>query len=255
VKIARVAILPLVVMFVVPAGLRSQTPPDTPGQALEAMPKDLEARLALSALPPYLRPDATVFVLDPAKGYIEDRHGSNNFTCFVERTDWVREDYRNDLFIPECFDAEGTKTIVPVSFDVAQLRAQGKLDPHQLKQEIAKRFKEGAYHSPARPGISYMLSPVQRLYGGSNSRTVHFVNMPHYMFYAPNLTSEDVGGGPIMGQYPYLVNPGPHAYVIVNAGETEKAQINHNEQALWQDLCKYRQYFCQVQDSTKNQDH
>ena len=31
--------------------------------------------------------------------------------------------YRNDLFIPECFDAEGTRTIVLVSFDVARIRA------------------------------------------------------------------------------------------------------------------------------------
>jgi hypothetical protein len=29
-----------------------------------------------------------------------------------------------------------------------------------------------------------------------------------------------------MGRYPYLVNPGPHAYMIVNVGETEKAQIS-----------------------------
>jgi len=79
--------------------------------------------------------------------------------------------------------------------------------------------------------------------------------MPHYMFYAPNLTSKDVGGGPIMGQYPYLVNPGPQAYVIVNVGETEKAQINHNEQLLWQDRCKYRQFFCQSPDATKSQNH
>ena len=94
---------------------------------LEAMPKDLEVRLALSALPPYLRSDATVYVLDPAKGYTAEQRGTNDFTCFVERTDWVRADFRNDLFIPECFDAEGTRTIVPVSFDVARLRAEGKL--------------------------------------------------------------------------------------------------------------------------------
>jgi hypothetical protein len=52
-----------------------------------------------------------------------------------------------------------------------------------------------------------MPSRVQRLYGGPSSKTVRFVNMPHYMFYAPNLTSEELGGGPVMGLYPYLVNP------------------------------------------------
>src|SRR5262252_9067007 len=114
----------------------------------EAMPKDPEVRLALSALPPYLRSDATVYVLDPAKGYAAEQKATNDFTCLVERTDWVRADFRNDLFIPECFDAEGTRTIVPVAFDVARLRAEGKLTPEQLKEEISRRFRDGTYRSP-----------------------------------------------------------------------------------------------------------
>jgi hypothetical protein len=218
-------------------------------EALEPLPRELEVKLALSALPPYLRSDPTVYILDPAKGYVLERQGKNEFTCFVERTDWVREDYRNDLFIPECFDAEGTRTIVPVSFDVAKLRAEGKLRPQELKKEISRRFADGVYRSPGRPGISYMLSPVQRLYGGPSSKTVHFVNMPHYMFYAPNLTSKDIGGGPVMGQYPYLINSGPHAYMVVNVGEAEKAQINRESQDLLKELCAYRSYFCEAEAS------
>ena len=114
----------------------------------------------------------------------------------------------------------------------------------QLKDETTRRFTEGIYHSPVRPGVSYMLSPIQRLYGGPNSRDTKTVNMPHYMFYAPNLTSADVGGGPVMGRYPYLVNPGPHAYIIVNVGEAEKAQINREERDLLKKVCSYRSGFC-----------
>ena len=225
------------------------------GSGLDAIPRQLEVKLALSALPPYLREEATVYVLDPTKGYVLERKGSNDFTCFVERTDWVRADFRKDLFIPECFDAEGTKTIVPVSFDVARLRAEGKLTAQQLKEEIARRFRDGKYRSPARPGISYMLSPFQRLYGGPGSLETKTVNMPHFMFYAPNLTSKDVGGGPVMGRYPYLINPGPHAYMIVNVGETEKAQINQEERDLLNELCVYRSDFCVDEPSTKGRDH
>ena len=239
----------------VPSTLYGQNSVGSSGSALEPLPRELEVRLALSALPPYLRSDATVYVLDPAKGYISERQGNNNFTCFVERTDWVREDFRNDLVIPECFDEEGTRTIVPVSFDVARLRAEGKLTPQELKNEISQRFKDGTYHSPARPGISYMLSPVQRLYGGASSKAVHFVNMPHYMFYAPNLSSKDVGGGPVMGQYPYLINAGPHAYIILNVGETEKAQITRESQNLLRELCAHRSYFCADGASAKHSDH
>ncbi len=222
----------------------AQQTPSAGGNSLQPLPQELEINLALSALPPYLRAEASVYGLDPAKGYALARHGANGFTCFVERTDWVRADFRNDLLIPECFDAEGTKTIVPVSLDVARLRAEGKLTPEQLKEEIVRRFADGTYHSPARPGISYMLSPIQRLYGGPHSKNTRTVNMPHYMFYAPNLTSADIGGGPVMGRYPYLINPGPHAYIIVNVGEAEKVQINEEERGLLKEVCSYRSDFC-----------
>jgi len=229
----------------------TQVTAGTNGNLLEPLPRDLEVTLALSALPPYLRAEASVYVLDPAKGYALERQGMNGFTCFVERTDFVRDDYRNDLLIPECFDAEGTRTIIPVSFDVARLRAEGKLSPQEVKKEIVRRFQDGVYQSPARPGISYMLSPIQRLYGGPESKATKTMNMPHYMFYAPNLMSKDVGGGPIMGPYPYLVNPGPHAYIIVNVGEAEKAQINREERDLLKEVCSYRSDFCIDKGSRK----
>lgn len=48
----------------------------SPLPKLERMPKALEVRFALSALPPHLRDAATSYVLDPDKGYILDRKGS-----------------------------------------------------------------------------------------------------------------------------------------------------------------------------------
>lgn len=79
--------------------------------------------------------------------------------------------------------------------------------------------------------------------------------MPHYMFYAPNLTKNDIGGGPVMGRYPYLVNPGPHAYMIVNVGETEKAQINREERELLEEVCACRSDFCLDGMPVKGQAH
>ena len=213
-------------------------------QVLDPLPRELEVRWALSAIPQYLRLDTTVYVLDPAHGYVLAHQGANGFNCFVERTDYVREDYRKDLIYPLCFDPEGSKTIMPVSFDVARIRADGKVSPSALHQEIIRKFKDGIYRSPARPGISYMLSPVTRLYGGPGSNETRLMNLPHYMFYAPNLTSKDFGGGPPLGPYPYLINAGPHAYMIVNVGETEKAQINRESEDLIKDLCAYRSDLC-----------
>ena len=38
-----------------------------PGQAVEKMPAELETQFALSALPPALRDQATVYLLDPGR--------------------------------------------------------------------------------------------------------------------------------------------------------------------------------------------
>ena len=53
---------------------------------LEPLPRDLEIQLALSALPPHLRDNATVYVLNPDKGFEIARKGTNGFDAFVART-------------------------------------------------------------------------------------------------------------------------------------------------------------------------
>jgi hypothetical protein len=52
-----------------------QTPEVT--NKIEPLPRDLEIQLALSALPPHLRENATVYVLNPAKGFEVARKGTN----------------------------------------------------------------------------------------------------------------------------------------------------------------------------------
>jgi len=131
---------------------------------LKKMPKDLEERYALSALPPHLRAGATVYLLDPATGYMLDRKGTKGFSCFVERTEQERADFRNDVYAAICFDAEGSEKIMPVWMDAAKMRAEGKLSPMEVKQEIARRYEDGTYRPPSRAGISYMIAPLMRTY-------------------------------------------------------------------------------------------
>jgi len=211
---------------------------------VSALPKSLEVHLALAAAPPHLRSEATVFVLDPAKGYVLERQGKNGFTCYVQRTDYMREDYGDSYLSPECQDAEGAKSIARVEFDIERLRAEGKLTPAELKQEVLRGFQAGVYHSPARPGIAYMLCLVVRLYGGPGSRKTVTMNMPHYMLFMPNLKGDDVGAGPVMGPYPYFINSGPMGYLILNVGQAEKAQINQDSQDLFKEACAYRSELC-----------
>src|SRR6266699_1995778 len=58
----------------------------SPRNAIEPLPRDLEIQLALSALPPHLRDAATVYVLNPARGFEVARPGTNGFHAFVART-------------------------------------------------------------------------------------------------------------------------------------------------------------------------
>jgi hypothetical protein len=44
---------------------------------MQALPPDLEMQLALSALPPHLRENASVYILNPALGFELARKGTN----------------------------------------------------------------------------------------------------------------------------------------------------------------------------------
>ena len=110
-----------------------------PGTTIDRMPEQLETRFALSALPPALRDKATVFLLDPAKGYQLSRQGTNGLTCLVQRTAWEMADFRNDIYVPLCYDAVGTKAHLRVMMDADALRAQG-MGADALK---AENFSKG----------------------------------------------------------------------------------------------------------------
>ena len=102
---------------------------------LEQMPPKLETHYALSALPPAMRDQATVYLLDPKSGYQMKRQGTSGVTCLVEGTAWEQADFRNDIYVPLCYDAAGSKTYLKVIMDVAALRIQG-LSPAALKADF-----------------------------------------------------------------------------------------------------------------------
>lgn len=75
-------------------------------------------------------------------------------TCVVERTVWELADFRNDIYIPLCYDAVGTKAHLKVIMDTATLRSQG-MSPAALKAEIEKRYENKTYKAPEKAGLSY----------------------------------------------------------------------------------------------------
>src|SRR5580692_2616800 len=180
------------------------------GWLLDKMPADLERDYALSALPPDLRKGASVYLLDPAKGYYLASKGSNGFVTFVARTEWEWSEFRQDLFAPTSYDAEGARVIFPVYQDVAAMRASGKFTALQIRNRVMDRIRKGIYKAP-KGGISYMLAPIMRWYvGGPDQYTVETMNMPHFMPYEPFLTNEGVSA--IAGGHsgpPYVGNAAP----------------------------------------------
>jgi hypothetical protein len=216
------------------------------------MPVDLETDYALSALPPHLRNDATVYLLDPQKGYYVARQGSNGYICFISRTEWEWAEFRNDLFAPISYDAEGARSIFPFYMAVAAMRASGKYQAEQIRDSIMNRIITGVYKAPSKPGISYMLAPVMRVYPGTpDIKEPITISMPHYMLYAPYLTDENARykqgteglilanpGNSILGD-----GKGPYGYVIVPASETEKAIIVEDGRDLLKRLVAYKTYF------------
>jgi hypothetical protein len=183
------------------------------------LPRALEIELALSAAPKHLRDDATVWVLDKS-GYAIARKGGNAFTCVVSRR-------AGDLF-PVCWDAEGTRSLLPLEVEDAQLRLSGKSGA-EIEAIVTERFKSGQYHAPSRAGVAFMLSPMRYRIDehGSVTRTT---SNPHLMFYAPNLTDADIGGA--RGAFVFINRVGPDGMMIVPVGQKEREAIVSDAQSL-----------------------
>lgn len=242
-----VFLLLLIIVIAVPVESPAQK---TVSWRVEKMPTDLETNFALSSLPAHVRGNATVYLLDPEKGYYIARQGTNGYSCFVLRTDWQLGEFPQDFACAISYDAEGTKTIFPVYADVEAMRASGNFTAAQVKDSIAARFKRGYYRAPSKPGLSYMLAPVMRAYtqpGDPNS--LASFSMPHYMFYAPYFTANDIGGNSTSNGPTVLGNgEDPHTYIILPAGQMEKAKIMEEDQNLYKQLVAYRSYFAVKQD-------
>jgi hypothetical protein len=216
---------------------------------IEAMPAALETRFALSAVPPALRDQATVYLLDPKKGYRISKQGTSGIVCLVARTQWQDAEFRDDMFVPLCYDDAGAKTHFKVDRDTAALRAQGT-SPAALKAEVEKRYRDKTYTAPVRPGLSYMIAPVFRAPGPPDMK-MHTMAMPHLMFYAPGMTNEDIGAHPDLAnhaslQWPFIDRQGnaEHSYIIQMIGEAEKAKLLADEKPLLDDLCAWRDVLC-----------
>ncbi len=240
--------------------------PSSATNRIEPLPRDLEIQLALSALPPHLRDNATVYVLNPDKGFEVARKGTNGFHAFVARTGddsfrgtWPLREYRDDILYPISFDEAGAKAQMRVFFDAAEMQAKGT-PPEELKKIIQERYKTNYYKAPERAGVSYMLSPILRTYvNPDENENVATTNNPHVMHYAPNVSNADVGGATpspeqlsYLSQHgrwpdspdPFVILHGAHGYMVQFLGVTERDAINKEYEEMLARLCKIKEAWC-----------
>ena len=151
-----------------------------------SMPREQQITLAESAAPAEVSSKATVYVLGP-KGYEKARAGINGFSCFVGRH-FVKP--TETTIEPQCFDAEGSRTLLPAYLHGEELRTGGKSEA-DIKADVANGYREGRYKYPSKPGFLYMMSSQNRLRAIPDHGTGIFP--PHLMFYAPNMTTKDIG--------------------------------------------------------------
>jgi hypothetical protein len=230
------------------AGVPHVASHDVIGTVLDRMPAELESSFALSAAPPALRARTTLYLLDPQTGYYKTREGTSGVTCLVERTDWALGEFRDDIYIPICFDAAGTATYLKVIMEVAALRARG-MSAADLKAEVTRRYKVHSYRPPTKSGVSYMEAPVFRT--STPDLQVRTMSAPHVMFYAPFVTNGDIGASTRPGDHAGPLQPfvdrtgdGEESYIIQLIGDAEKAVIVTREKPLLEALCAYRDVLC-----------
>jgi hypothetical protein len=151
-----------------------------------SVPRERQIALAESAAPAEVSSKATVYVLG-LRGYEKAREGTNGFSCFVGRH-FVKP--TETTIEPACFDAEGSRTLLFVYMHGEELRISGKSE-EEIKADVAKGYEEGRYKYPSKPGFLYMMSSENRLSAITDQSSGIFP--PHLMFYAPNMTTQDIG--------------------------------------------------------------
>lgn len=156
-------------------------PPGEPGPR-ELLDPAYEVALARSAAPPEISADATVLVLERG-GYVVAEEGTSGVTCYVSR-DWV------ESLEPLCFDAEGSRTILPIHLRRAELRERG-FSLAEIEADVADGLRTGRLRLPTRPAIGYMMSSEQVLVAPDGRNVGAW--RPHVMIYYPYLEETDIG--------------------------------------------------------------
>jgi hypothetical protein len=171
----------------------------------ELLPPAREIAAALSAGPPSIAEGAGIYLLTE-NGYVLHRASRNGFHCLVGRD-------MPGAFEPQCFDAEGSDTLLKAVLLSTERRMRGD-DAPAAARAVADAYASGRLRAPRRAGINYMLSRENRVPVDEKGTIRPY--RPHVMIYAPYLTNADFGASMDGGSPVFVINEGkPGAYLIV----------------------------------------
>lgn len=166
-----------------PAGVAAQGAEGGRAGPRSVLPRAEEIALARSAAPPEVSAGATVLVWG-GSAWETAVEGANGATCYVGRS-WP------ESIEPHCFDAEGSRTILPMHLRRTELLHAGRT-PAEIEAVLAEGLRTGVFTLPTRPATSYMMSGGQQLISDDGRPVGRW--RPHLMIYYPGLTVDDVGG-------------------------------------------------------------
>lgn len=180
-----------------PAALQAQGVFGPPGPRL-SLARDVEVALARSAAPASVSDSASVWIFTEGR-YVLAVAGSNGIECYVGRS-WAK------ALEPQCFDAEGARTILRIHMKTTELAHAG-VAADEIRRQAAAALAEGVLSLPRRPAMSWMMSAAQVLYSDNGNEVGAW--RPHIMIYQPYLDRSMVGGN----------DTDPEAGMIVDAGK------------------------------------
>ncbi len=181
--------------------------------------RQAEIELARSAAPASISLHATILVLTP-HGYETTAHGSNGFTCLVERS-W------NDPFDsaefwnwkkrgPVCYNAPASRSVLQYTIFRTKMALAG-VSKAQMLDRLRAAIANGELPPAERGSMAYMMSKEQYLNDGAKSW------YPHVMLYAPQADAANDGeswgadrrGSPVMFDSLHHVTPEPFTVFYV----------------------------------------
>jgi hypothetical protein len=200
----------LIVLGVTAASARAQSPAG--GYPVRPVPlaDSVEISLAVSAAPPEVTSQATVYAVREGK-VLTLREGSNGVACMVAR------DLHQGSLYPICYNAEGVRTVLKRELLQVRLRSLGVAED-SIDRAVAAAYASGELPVPRELALAYMMSPRQVLFSSpeATGRRVGAWH-PHLMFYVPGATPAKFGlKGDGSGDPIQVGSPGtPQAEMIV----------------------------------------